>query len=113
MDRGEEAVAGVEELSANAARALDDIVRATHSAGENARRIAVSAESQEAAADRLTGEMASIAEVSARALQETHEMALRAAETAQGHNDLERAIQELQGVATRLHAIARHFATEL
>jgi methyl-accepting chemotaxis protein len=113
MDRGEEAVAGVEELSASAAKALDDIVRTTHSAGENARRIAASAESQEAATSRLTGEMASIAEVSDRALQETHEMALRAAETAQGHADLERAIQELQSVASHLHAIARHFATEL
>jgi methyl-accepting chemotaxis protein len=113
MDRGQETVAGVEELSANAARALDDIVHATHSTGENARRIAASAERQEAAVSRLSDQMASIAEVSSRALRETHAMALRAADAAQGHADLEQAIKELEAVSLHLKTIARHFASDL
>ncbi|MEO8030228.1 MAG: methyl-accepting chemotaxis protein [Gemmatimonadota bacterium] len=113
MTRGEAAVGGVESLSDAAARALDDIVHSSHGVMENAGRIAAAATVQELAVGRLTGQMASIAEVSAKALAQSGGMAERAAEAARGHADLERAIYELQDVADRLQNIARHFATEL
>lgn len=113
MTRGEAAVGGVEALSDAAARALDDIVHSSHNVMESAERIAAAATVQEGAVGRLTGQMASIAEVSARALQQSGGMAERAVESARGHADLERAIYELQDVADRLQSIARHFATEL
>lgn len=113
MDRGQENVGGVEELSANAVRALDGIVDATHSAGGHARRIAETADGQEKAVVGLKAQMESIAAVSSKALAEANAMASRAADTARGHADLERAIRELDAVATHLQTIARHFATDL
>ncbi|HKV76012.1 MAG TPA: methyl-accepting chemotaxis protein [Gemmatimonadales bacterium] len=113
MIRGEEAVSGVESLSDAAARALDDIVVSSHGVVESAGRIAAAATVQEQAVGRLSGQMASIAEVSARALEQSGGMADRAVESARGHAELERAIFELQDVADRLQGIARHFATEL
>ncbi|MGH7703607.1 MAG: methyl-accepting chemotaxis protein, partial [Gemmatimonadales bacterium] len=113
MDRGQENVGGVEELSANAVRALDGIVAATHSAGGHARRIAETADGQEKAVVGLKAQMESIAAVSSKALAEANAMASRAADTARGHADLERAIRELDAVATHLQTIARHFATDL
>jgi methyl-accepting chemotaxis protein len=111
MTRGQEAVSGVESLSADAARALDDIVRSAHGVTDRARRIAAAAQTQEQAVGRLTGQMASIAAVSSRALGESNVMAERAVEAAGGHTELEHAMTELQSVADRLQAIARHFAS--
>jgi methyl-accepting chemotaxis protein len=113
MDRGQETVRGVEELSADAARALDDIVSATHGAGGHARRIAETAAGQEAAAGRLIGEMQSVVAVSVRTLDEADTMSQRAAQAAQGHTDVERIIRELEAVAGRLQGIARHFAHQI
>lgn len=111
MSRGQEAVSGVESLSADAARALDDIVRSAHGVTDRARRIAAAAQVQEQAVGRLAGQMASIAGVSSRALGESSIMAERAVEAAGGHTELEHSMIELQGVADRLQAIARHFAS--
>jgi len=111
MNRGQDAVSGVESLSADAARALDDIVRSAHGVTDRARRIAAAAQVQEQAVGRLTGQMASIAAVSSRALGESNVMAERAVEAAGGHAELEHAMTELQGVADRLQGIARHFAS--
>ncbi|MFI5208903.1 MAG: methyl-accepting chemotaxis protein [Gemmatimonadales bacterium] len=111
MNRGQDAVSGVESLSADAARALDDIVQSAHGVTDRARRIAAAAQVQEQAVGRLTGQMASIAAVSSRALGESNVMAERAVEAAGGHAELEHAMTELQGVADRLQGIARHFAS--
>ena len=111
MNRGQDAVSGVESLSADAARALDDIVRSAHGVTDRARRIAAAAQVQEQAVGRLTGQMASIAAVSSRALGESNVMAERAVEAAGGHAELEHAMTELRGVADRLQGIARHFAS--
>jgi hypothetical protein len=78
---------------------------------DRARRIAAAAQVQEQAVGRLTGQMASIAAVSSRALGESNVMAERAVEAAGGHAELEHAMTELQGVADRLQGIARHFAS--
>ncbi len=112
MDRGRDAVAGVEELSADAARALDAIVGTTGEAGRYAQAIATTAAEQLDAVGGLTGQIERVAAGSTRTRADTDALALRAAEAASGQSDLERAIQELGDVAADLHRIARHFAVE-
>jgi methyl-accepting chemotaxis protein len=112
MARGREAVAGVEELSGDAARALDAIVGTTGEAESHARAIASTAAEQLRAVDGLTGQIRRVAAGSARTLTETETLARRAAETAAGQADLERAIRELGEVASDLQRIARHFVVE-
>jgi methyl-accepting chemotaxis protein len=112
MERGRQAVAGVEELSADAARALDAIVGTTGEAGRHARAIAVTAAEQLRAVDGLTGQIRQVAASSARTLSETEALAQRASEAASGQADLEQAIHELGEVAADLQRIARHFVVE-
>ena len=112
MERGRQAVAGVEQLSADAATALDAIVGTTGEAGRHARAIAATAADQLRAVDGLTGQIRRVAAGSARTLSETEELARSAADAAAGQADLERAIRELGEVAADLHRIARHFVVE-
>jgi methyl-accepting chemotaxis protein len=112
MERGRQAVAGVEELSADAARALDAIVGTTGEAGRHARAIAATAADQLRAVDGLTGQIRQVAASSARTLSETEALARHATEAASGQADLERAIRELSDVATDLQRIAKHFVVE-
>jgi methyl-accepting chemotaxis protein len=113
MDRGTETVRGVEELSGDAARALQHIVAGTMDAGGHARHIADTAARQEQAALRLREQMERVAAVSARTLEDANTTARRASEAARSHAELERSIRELAGVAERLELIARHFSHEL
>lgn len=110
MRRGETVVQGVEELSTEAVGALEAIVTATHGAGGHARRIADSAAGQATSFKRLRTQIESLALVSYRTREETNALATQAQEAAQGQSDLERAIRELDSVATYLQALARHFA---
>jgi methyl-accepting chemotaxis protein len=112
MERGREAVTGVEELSADAAQALDAIVGTTGEAGRHARAIAATAAEQLRAVDGLTGQIRRVAAGSARTLSETEALARRASDAASGQADLERAIRELGDVAADLQRIARHFVVE-
>ena len=113
MDRGQATVRGVEHLSANAVKALEDIVGATHDAGAHARRIADTAGRQEQGVSRLRDQMAGVVSVSARTLEQANSAARRASETSRSHADLERAIRELSNVTEHLEAIARHFSHDL
>ena len=112
MERGRETVSGVEELSADAARALDAIVGTTGEAGRHAREIAATAADQLRAVDGLTGQIRRVAAGSARTLSDTEALARRATDAAAGQADLERAIRELGEVAADLQRIARHFVVE-
>jgi methyl-accepting chemotaxis protein len=112
MERGREAVAGVEELSANAAQALDAIVGTTSEAGRHAEAIAVTASEQLGAVSGLSEQIERVAAGSARARNETAELARRAEDAAAGQAELERAIHQLGEVAADLQRIARHFAVE-
>ena len=112
MQRGQEAVVGVEELSADAARALDAIVGTTGEARRHARTIATTAAEQLRAVDGLTGQIRRVAAGAARTLNETETLARRASDAAAGQADLERAIRELSEVAAELQRIARHFVAE-
>ena len=113
MDRGQATVRGVEHLSANAVKALEDIVGATHDAGAHARRIADTAGRQEQGVSRLRDQMAGVVSVSASTLEQANSAARRASETSRSHADLERAIRELSTVSEHLEAIARHFSHDL
>jgi methyl-accepting chemotaxis protein len=112
MDRGREAVAGVEELSANAAQALEAIVGTTGEAGRHAQAIASTAAEQLDAVSGLTGQIERVAAGSTRTRSDTDALARRAAEAASGQSDLERAIRELGDVAADIQRNARHFALE-
>ncbi len=112
MERGRDVVAGVEELSANAAQALDAIVGTTGEAGGHATAIAATAAQQRDAVNALTGQIEQVAASSARSRMDTDTLAKRASEAAAGQADLERAIRELGGLAADLQQIASHFAVE-
>ena len=112
MERGREAVAGVEELSADAAQALDAIVGTTSEAGRHAEAIAVTASEQVGAVGGLSEQIERVAAGSARTRTETDELARRAEDAAAGQAELERAIRQLGDVAADLQRIARHFAVE-
>ncbi|HEY7504895.1 MAG TPA: methyl-accepting chemotaxis protein [Gemmatimonadales bacterium] len=112
MERGRDAVAGVEELSADAAQALDAIVGTTSEAGRHAQAIAATASEQLGAVGGLSQQIERVAEGSARTRSGTDELARRAEDAAAGQAELERAIRQLGDVATDLQRIARHFAVE-
>lgn len=109
MERGRAVVAGVGEVSGAAAGALDAIMIATDQAGEEARRIADTAAAQAEASERLAGQIAEVTRASERARGETEALAEQAAAAGRGQADLERAIAELEQVATGLQGLMRHF----
>ncbi len=112
MERGREVVAGVGELSSDAANALDAIVGTTGEAGRHAQAIAVTAAEQLSAVETLGAQIEQVAAGSARARSDTEELARRAEDAARGQADLEYAIGRLGEVASDLQRIARHFTTE-
>jgi methyl-accepting chemotaxis protein len=112
MERGEQLVADVGELSADTARALDAIVTATQEAGEHARGIARSETAHDAASRRLSSQIRQLAEAAQRARSQTETLTREAAEATRGQAELETAITELERVAGELRGIARHFAVE-
>jgi methyl-accepting chemotaxis protein len=113
MERGRDVVAGVEELSADAAKALDAIVGTTGEAGGHAKAIAVTAAQQRDAVNSLTGQIEQVAASSAKSRADTDTLAKRAGEASAGQAELERAIQELGNLASDLQRIASHFAVEV
>jgi methyl-accepting chemotaxis protein len=112
MAQGRDVVAGVEELSADAAKALEAIVGTTGEAGGHAKAIAATAAMQRDAVNSLTGQIEQVAASSAKSRADTDTLAKRAGEASAGQADLERAIRELGGLASDLQRIASHFAVE-
>lgn len=112
MERGRDVVAGVEELSADAAKALDAIVGTTGEAGGHAKAIATTAAQQHDAVNSLTGQIEQVAASSAKSRADTDALAKRAGEASAGQAELERAIRGLGELASDLQRIASHFAVE-
>jgi len=110
MLRGEQAVQGVEELSAEAMRALDAIVVATADAEGHARRIAETAAGQDTAIRELADRVRAATELSTRNRASAAELAARAEEQARELAELEHAAQELAALATQLGEVSRRFA---
>jgi methyl-accepting chemotaxis protein len=112
MERGEQLVEDVGELSGDTARALDAIVRATQEAGTQSRAIAESEVAHEAASRRLSAQIRQLADAALRARGQTESLAREAGEATRGQAELEAAIGQLERVAGELRGIARHFAVE-
>lgn len=110
MERGRAVVAGIGEVSTSAASALDAIVQATTEAGEQTRLIADHAATQEEASRRLADQIGAVTRAAERSRGETDALAQQASAAARGQAELERAIGELEQVATSLQALVRHFA---
>jgi methyl-accepting chemotaxis protein len=110
MLRGEQAVQGVEELSAEAMRALDAIVVATAEAEGHARRIAETAGEQDVAIRELADRVRAATELSARNRASAGELATRAEEQARQLAELEQAARELAALSGRLGEVSRRFA---
>ena len=113
MAQGRDVVAGVEELSADAAKALDAIVGTTGEARGHAQAIAATAAQQRSAVDTLTGQIEQVAASSAKSRAATDNLAKRAGEASAGQADLEGAIRQLGELAADLQRIASHFAVEV
>jgi methyl-accepting chemotaxis protein len=113
MAQGRDVVAGVEELSADAAKALDAIVGTTGEARGHAQAIAATAAQQRSAVDALTGQIEQVAASSAKSRADTDNLAKRAGEASAGQADLEGAISQLGELAADLQRIASHFAVEV
>ena len=111
MVRGEQAVGGVGELSAEAQRALDAIVAATADAEDHARRIARTAASQDEALGLLAARVRAATEISARNRASAIQLADHAEDQARALTDLERSAQELAAVSVELGEVARRFAS--
>jgi methyl-accepting chemotaxis protein len=112
MERGRDAVAGVEELSADAAQALEDIVGTTSEAGRHAAAIAETAATQLDAVGGLSAQIERVAQGSARTRSDIDILTLRAGDATAGQAELEQSIRQLGEVAADLQRIARHFAVE-
>ena len=112
MERGEQLVEDVGELSGDTARALDAIVAATQEAGTQSRAIAESEVAHEAASRRLSAQIRQLADAALRARGQTESLAREAGEATRGQAELEAAIGQLERVAGELRDIARHFAVE-
>jgi methyl-accepting chemotaxis protein len=111
MKKGEQVVGGVEELSAEALRALEAIVVATAEAEQHARRIAATAGTQDEALARLTGRVREESEVAVSNRASAARLRGRTDDQARALAELERAAQELTAVSVRLGEVARRFAS--
>ena len=107
MEVGRTLAEGVEEVSAEAVRALEAIVDATLAAGAEARRIAESATSQKLTNQRLAEQIRGVADSTKTTRSEVDTLAEQAREASRGHAKLEKAIAALQKVGAELQVIAR------
>ncbi|MFI5279818.1 MAG: methyl-accepting chemotaxis protein [Gemmatimonadales bacterium] len=111
MKKGEQVVGGVEELSAEALRALEAIVVATAEAEQHARRIAATAGAQDEALARLAGRVREESEVAVSNRASAARLRGRTDDQARALAELERAALELTAVSVRLGEVARRFAS--
>jgi methyl-accepting chemotaxis protein len=111
MRKGEQVVRGVEELSAEALRALEAIVVSTAEAELHARRIAATAGTQDEALARLTGRVREESEIAVSNRASAARLKGRTDDQARALAELERAAQELTAVSVRLGEVARRFAS--
>lgn len=112
MDRGEESVKGVGELSQGALDALNAIVNATMDAGELATRIAERVVAQQGELLTLREQIAAIAEIAVGNDEDVRRVADAAKRQAESLVELEQATQSLAGIAEELNGLIKRF-TEL
>jgi methyl-accepting chemotaxis protein len=110
MRRGNQSVAGVEEVSAGGLQAMDSIVRATADATQRARHIAETAEGQQGAFAQLRERMGTVAEISSRNRSAASDVIERAKDVETRLEEMGHASRELENVAAMLSDLTRQFA---
>lgn len=110
MARGQQLMADVESLAADALEALLGIVQATQSGADGVRRIAATARESEAELLHLRDRVVRIAEIAGRNLRGAEDVARSARDQAQALRGLESATSELRAVTRALDGLARRIA---
>ena len=110
MKRGQQSVAGVEEVSTEGLRAMDSIVQAAADATQMARHIAETADGQQSAFSQLRERMSAVAEISSRNRADASEVMARAKDVETRLDEMGRASHELENVASMLAEITGRFA---
>ena len=110
MKRGQQSVAGVEEVSTEGLRAMDSIVQAAADATQLARHIAETAHGQQSAFSQLRERMSAVAEISSRNRTDASDVIERAKDVETRLDEMGRASRELEDVASMLAEITGRFA---
>ncbi len=112
MQRGQQSVAGVEEVSTEGLRAIDSIVEAAAYAMQKTRRIAETAEGQQSAFRQLRERIGAVAEISSRNRANATDVMERAKDIETRLDEMEQASRELEDVASMLAEITGRFASD-
>ncbi|MFB3069335.1 MAG: methyl-accepting chemotaxis protein, partial [Gemmatimonadales bacterium] len=112
MERGQQSVAGVEEVSTEGLRAIDSIVQAAAYATQKTRRIAETAEGQQSAFTQLRERIGAVAKISSRNRADATEVMERAKDIETRLDEMEQASRELEDVASMLAEITGRFASD-
>jgi methyl-accepting chemotaxis protein len=112
MSRGQATVGGVEDMSTEGLKALEQIVLATLEATGHASRIAATAEHQQESFSQLRDRMDEISGISTRNRQDADLMLDRVRDVEAGVDDLAVATSELDSIATMLAEVTRKFTTD-
>jgi methyl-accepting chemotaxis protein len=112
MSRGQVAVGGVEDMSTEGLKALEQIVAATLEATGHASRIAGTAEHQQESFAQLRDRMDEISGISSRNRKDADMMLEKVQDVEAGADGLGAATAELDSIASMLAEVTRRFTTE-
>ena len=112
MSRGQATVGGVEDMSTEGLKALEQIVVATLESTGHASRIAATAEHQQASFSQLRERMDEISNISSRNRRDADGTLDRVREVEAGVDDLSLATRELDSIATMLADVTRRFTSD-
>ena len=112
MSRGQATVGGVEDMSTEGLKALEQIVVATLEAAGHASRIAATAEHQQESFKQLRERMDEISDISSRNRQDADGSLDRVREVEAGVDDLSVATRELDAIASMLAEVTRRFTSD-
>jgi len=112
MSRGQATVGGVEDMSTEGLKALEQIVQSTLEATGHASRIAATAEHQQGSFGQLHDRMDEISGISTRNRQDADLMLDRVSDVEAGVDDLGAATSELDSIAGMLAEVTRRFTSD-
>jgi len=112
MSRGQATVGGVEDMSTEGLKALEQIVVATLEASGHASRIAATAERQQESFTKLRKQMDGISDISSRNRKAADGTLERVSEVEAGVDELSNATVELDSIASMLAEATRRFTTD-
>ena len=112
MSRGQATVGGVEDMSTEGLKALEQIVVATLEAAGHASRIATTAEHQQESFTQLRERMDEISQISSRNRLDADGSLDRVREVEAGVDELSVATRELDAIASMLAEVTRRFTSD-